>query len=89
MMIARYLEHFVHCASEHSFGQEAVEQAVWSGQFPLTYHLPTDLATLFGPPAVTTPPDTDLTAPPETRYDQCIQAYQSAVQARHPWHLAA
>ena len=91
-MIARYLEHFLHQASEHAFGQEAVEHAVYSGSFPLTYHLPTDLATLFGPATVPTPVDCDLLAPPETRYDQCIQAYQSAVREREPqqpWLLAA
>ena len=49
MQLKRYLETLLHRCSDQAFGQDAVDHAIVTGAFPLTYVLDTDLAALFAP----------------------------------------
>lgn len=61
-----YLLQIQQNCSEHLFGQEAVEWAIYDGQVELTGDLQTDLRTIMGEPGR---PETGL-------YDDIIEGYQ-------------
>lgn len=65
-MTKNYLLKVLENCSEHQFGQDAVEWAIYSGWIKLTSNLQTDLAAIMGQPGK-----------PETgQYDAICEAYR-------------
>lgn len=75
-MMKRYLENFLHRSSDQQFGQDAVEHAVVSGAFQLTYDLGRDLAALFEP--TDSPLSNCCGAPAEGESDRCRRCHDHA-----------
>lgn len=66
-MIKNYLANLLCLCSEHEFGQDVVDWAIYTGRVRLSYDLDADLRLIMGEPGQ-----------PETgQYDNLVEAYQA------------